>query len=531
MKNTNNHGTVEVAANRYSRRDFLRYASLGVGAALAGGCPLPPGEGTGEGGGEGGGEGTADKRPNVLFILVDQLRADVCGVYGGTTISTPNIDKLASQGALFSNALSTDPLCTPYRGMFLTGRYPTHTGIIINFLDINSKYTSIAHAFRDAGYDTGCIGKWHISAGSHRWVGVLAPDREAIVAYRQANPETEFVPPGDGRVGFDHWESYNFHTAFNNYWYYEDEPTKIFSQDFETDTQIDQAIAFMNRSLKSDRPFFLNVSSHPPHPPFNVAHTPDGYLAQIPLDISHPPNVPLDHPRRTNPLAIRTYYAMSKNTDDNVGRIMNYLDESGLADNTIVVFTSDHGEQHGSHGRTNKMVPYAESVNVPLIIRWPNGVPSGFVSDVLYTPMDHFPTLCGLCGIDSPSELDGEDLSKEVEGIDTIQREAVLMMNVTSDWNYLMTQTRWPEWRAVRTRQYTYIKWLSGEEELYDNIADRYQLNDLAAGNFDDVTLRQMRDLLAALSADAHDDFLPGNAYEDWYGNERNVVRTALGPV
>jgi arylsulfatase A-like enzyme len=172
--------------------------------------------------------------------------------------------------------------------------------------------------------------------------------------------------------------------------------------------------------------------------------------------------VPQDHPRRTDDLALRCYLAMCANADDNVGRILSCLDQSGRADDTIVVLTSDHGEQHGSHDRVNKMVPYAESVNIPLIVRWPGRIPEGGTSDALYVPMDHMATLCGLAGLDAPETSDGLDLSGAVLGGSGPTRDAALMMNYCSDWDFFQSGTRWPEWRGVRTRRHTYVRWLTG---------------------------------------------------------------------
>jgi arylsulfatase A-like enzyme len=251
----------------------------------------------------------------------------------------------------------------------------------------------------------------------------------------------------------------------------------------------------------------------------------------LPAELYHPPNVPDDHPRRLDELSIRCYLAMCRNMDDNVGRILDFLDVSGLADNTIVVFTSDHGEQHGSHGRINKMVPYAESLDIPMVVRWPRGIPAGAVCDELQTPMDHMATLCGLAGIDPPQTSDGLDLSETLVGGGSSGRDAVLISNYSSHWDFFQTGTRWPEWRGVRTRRHTYLRWLTGGEELYDNLEDPHQMNDLAAGRRDLPTLQRLRAELERLLADAHDEFLPGTAYADWFDDERNLIRTALGPV
>ncbi len=228
---------------------------------------------------------------------------------------------------------------------------------------------------------------------------------------------------------------------------------------------------------------------------------------------------------------MRCYLAMAKNFDDNLGRLLRFLDESRLAGNTILVFTSDHGEMHGSHGRTDKMVPYAEAVNIPLIIRWPGHIAAGTRTPTLATPMDHLPTLCALAGLPIPNGIDGLDLSREILGQGTVSRDTVLMMNYSSHWDYFQSGTSWPEWRGVKTQQYTYAKWLTGQEELYDNLADRYQMTNLVASPDHQDILRRLQSQLQELLAQADDRFLPGTAYADWFDDERNVIRTALGPV
>ncbi len=504
-----------------NRRQFLQAAGVGAASIVSLGPKCLSAQR----------QSTQRPRPNVLVIFDDQLRADACSIYGGKNIETPNIDLLAGQGVRFTNATSLCPLCTPFRGMLQTGRYPTHSGLVLNWVEANPNQRCIAHVFKDAGYHTGFIGKWHLSAGNLKKAGKYEPNQEAIQAYAKENPNTEFTPPGPSRLGYDHWEAFNFHATFHNWWFYRDAPQKIVMPGYETDGETDLAIKFMQKNKDSGKPFFLMMAPHPPHPPFGIPHVPEGYLERIPEQLHWSPNVPGNHPRRKNQLQARCYYAMAKNVDDNVGRIMKFLDSSGLADNTIVVFTADHGEQHGSHNRVNKMVPYAESVNIPLIIRWPDKVPAGTTSDELYSPMDHIATLCGMLGLRPADTSDGIDLSRAVLGKGKVNRDEALMMNYVSHWDYFQSGTSWPEWRGVRTKQYTYAKWLTGQEELYDNAGDPYQMNNLAEGQKDLPRLRKMRKALKDLLAQAHDDFLPGTRYADWYDDERNLIRTALGPV
>ena len=263
--------------------------------------------------------------PNGVFIMIDQFRADLMDAYGGNpNLTTPNLDRLASEGALFTNAVAAGPLCTPARGMFHTGLYPTHSGVVMNWVEVNPNQRTIAHIFRDAGYATGFIGKWHLAAGAyktsgkHLWGEHDSPEvrqanvralRERINDYRRQNPEPELVPPGPQRWGYDHWEAYNFHSSFNDYYFYRDLPERQTPEGFETDIIFGQAVSFIKSQQKSGRPFFLTLMPHPPHPPWEPESSPPGYLEKIPETLEWSPNVPEDHRFRGELLGVRCYYA------------------------------------------------------------------------------------------------------------------------------------------------------------------------------------------------------------------------------
>jgi arylsulfatase A-like enzyme len=145
--------------------------------------------------------------------------------------------------------------------------------------------------------------------------------------------------------------------------------------------------------------------------------------------------------------------------------------------------------------------------------------------------MDHLPTLCGLVGLAIPKEVDGIDLSRVLLGKEQNNRGEILIGSYTSNWDFLQTGTDWPEWRGVKTRQYTYCRWLAGGEELYDNLADPYQMTNLAANGAEPEILGRLRSRLTELLAAAHDDFRPGTGYGEWYTDLRELVKTGLGPV
>ena len=203
---------------------------------------------------------------------------------------------------------------------------------------------------------------------------------------------------------------------------------------------------------------------------------------------------------------------------------MKYLRESGLEENTIIVFTSDHGEMLGSQGRVFKMVPYAESVDVPLIFYWKDKFQAGSESNSLYTPIDHMPTLLSLADIEIPAFADGMDLSHIVEGKNGEDREEALMMLYSSHWDYFLTQSPWKEWRAVKTKKYTYVKWIDGAEELFHDIQDPYQMNNLARNDTFRNELVRLRSKLHHLLENSNDEFLPGNKYKHWVNDKRQVV-------
>lgn len=501
------------------RREFLK--SLAATAAAGGILGCAPG-----------GRSRAPGRPNIIFVFADQLRPDVLGPYGGTDIETPHIDALARQGMTFDNALSTCPLCTPYRGMLMTGRYPTHSGILLNRVDVSTRQNPrcLAQLFAAEGYDTGYLGKWHLSAGIQRINELLEGDAEAIEAHTQRNPDVEFTPPGPDRLGFRHWEAYNYHIDFRDYWFYRDEPQKITTGEYETEVLADQAIAYLEGRRADRRPFLLVVAPHPPHPPFAPSHVPPGYLERVPAQLGWNANVPA-HLADTLGLQVRCYLAMVKNLDDCIGRIVRHLDASGLSADTLLVVTSDHGEMHGSHGLTGKCYPYAESVNLPLVMRWPGTIPRGVRAAPLCTPLDFMPTLCSLAGIPLQNSIDGEDLSDVVLGGTGPARDAVLMMNYTSGYRSFKSGGKRPEWRGVRTDRHTYVKWLGGHEALFDNAVDPAQLRNLADDPAARAVLARLRARLEELLDAAHDEFLPGTAYAEWYETGRTLVKTALGPV
>lgn len=471
-------------------------------------------------------------RPNIIFFFADQLRNQSLSYNGEPNVSTPNIDMLASQGVTFDNAISTCPICGPYRGMLQTGRYPTNSGLLINWVDPDTSQTSLAEIFSQNGYNTGFIGKWHLCAGYLRRFGIeydkySTQHGEQMEGFDHPDNHSEFVPPGPYRMGYNFWAAYNFHTNFSeNCFYYRDTPEKKYFEPYETDGEVNVAIEFMEKNKNSEEPFMLMIAPHVPHNPWKPEDVPQKYIDQVNKELTTRKNVegpliPEEYLEEWDP---RVYYAMIKNIDYNVGRLMQYLEQSGLQDNTIFVFTSDHGEMLGSHGRSYKMVPYAESVNVPLIFYWKDKFQAGSVSNSIYTPIDHMPTLLSLANIEVPPFADGMDLSHILEGNKGKDREEALMMLYSSHWDYCLSQAPWREWRAVKTKKYTYVRWIDGSEELYNDMNDPYQMVNLARNDTFRNELAAFRNKLHYLLERSNDEFLPGNQYREWYNDKRQVV-------
>ncbi len=448
-------------------------------------------------------------QPNIVFLFADQLRALELPLYGGTQIETPNIDRLARQGVSFTNAISTCPVCTPFRSMLLTGRHPQTTGHIVNFMRTRHDEISIADAFANAGYRSAWVGKWHLHTGSFPQID--GPD---------------YVPEGRDRLGFHHWRGYNFHTNYFNGsvnlddWHWQQ------WDGYETEALNRYAFEFMDQV--GDDPFLLFLSPHQPHyTPFDWA--PEAYYERVPEKPEFPANVP-DELKEGIRGHYRHYLAMTLAVDAMLGELMAYLDRTGKAENTLLVFSSDHGTQMGGHGDPiafGKKQPYEESILIPFIARLPGVFEGGSRCDSLIAPVDIFPSLCSLCGVPIPRTVEGRDLTKEWCGAGAGQ-DAVLLMNFTNSYDY---PTDGKEWRGVRTRTHTYARWLDGKVVLYDLESDPEQLHNLA----DDPSHQELRESLEATlqerMAAIGDKLVPCSSYANWFDEQRRVVRNAHGSL
>ncbi len=465
-------------------------------------------------------------RPNLVYVFADQLRYHSCGYAGDEYARTPNIDRLAAQGCNVHQAVSSTPVCAPHRASLLTGKYQSSTGMVINELRLSPEHECFGHVLARGGYRTAYLGKWHL------WANELG---------HHELTRNGFVPPGRYRMGFDeYWAAYNFNHTYYNAPYFRDDANRQIYKKYEPDSQTDLAIMYLRARRNDAKPFALFLSWGPPHDPWDANNVPPDY-AELFRNVTLPrrPNysevsdpyadawarLPENYPQMVDSFQ-RAYYAQSANIDWNLGRIMKALEEQGLADNTILVFTSDHGEMFGSHGRRAKYIFYEEAARVPFLVRWPGRIPAKSVSDVLLGTPDIMPTMLSMMGLPVPRAVEGTDLSRHVLGQGGSGPEVAHMqgMGTTAAWQ------DGTEWRGLRDHEYTYaIYRRDGSELLFHNRRDPYQLRNLASEKSAATTLRDYRERSERWRKERNDTFESCTWYRDHWTRDRNIIMTAGG--
>lgn len=437
--------------------------------------------------------------PNIVFVFADQLRECSLGYMNEEQVITPNFDKFARETSYFKTSVSPFPVCTPYRGSLLTGRAPTSTGLILNDIALSTDEVTIAHACKDAGYETAYIGKWHLDGS----------DRKA------------WVPPGPRRQGFDYWAAANFDHNYDHSIYFEDTDKPKVWEGYDAEAQTTRVIDYL-RKRDVSKPVCLFLSWGPPHHPYRTV--PGEYLDMYdPEKISGRPNCP-DVPRRD----LWGYYAQITFLDDQFGRLVESLDDLGMKENTILAFSSDHGDMHGSHGVYKKQWPWDECIKVPFFLRYPRVIEPGTIFTFPISGIDVMPTLLGLAGLDIPATVEGIDLSPYIRNERDDPPKSVLFMNPCSfeigdprgSDQYPTYQGKKMQYRGVRTERYTYVKTIEGPWLLYDNLVDPFQLNNL----IDNPDMRETREELEAMLVEhmnrIGDEILPNEAYYEKFDLE-----------
>ncbi|WP_345686280.1 sulfatase [Novipirellula caenicola] len=444
--------------------------------------------------------GSADEtRPNVLFIISDDLNNSI-GCYDHELVQTPNIDRLARRGVRFERAYCQYPLCGPSRNSMLTGLYPNSTGIHQNsqiFRQTIPSHHSLSQAFRLDGYFAARVGKlYHYNVPKS--VGTNGHDDPG-------SWELELNPAGCDRLLE---EPDIFSLRKNSFggtlsWYASPRGDQL-----HTDGMLaDDACWVLERCAKRrDRPFFLALGFYRPHTPY-VAPKPyfEKYdLSQMPLvanveeDVKDLPKAALgshkkDHELLSDPLrqqAIQAYFASITFMDAQVGRVLDQLESLGLDDNTIIVFTSDHGYHLGEHGLWQKMSLFEESSRVPMIVAAP-GMAQGKVAETPVGLIDLYPTLSELCGVKSPANLQGQSLVPILKDPAQTGRGWALTQVMRGGKKGFFGYTlRTPRWR--------YTEWDEGKagSELYDHEADPTEQNNLANSPSHAATVKELSAML-----------------------------------
>ncbi len=455
-------------------------------------------------------------RPNILFVMADDHTRAAASCYGSKTIQTPNIDRIAQQGMKFNHMMVTNALCAPSRAVLLTGKYNHCNGYLHNGQKFDGSQQTFPKLLRKAGYETAIVGKWHLQTEPTGFDHYL-------------------VMPGHGRYtncplkekGKPWMDGYRGGTPYEGYL---------------TDIITDQSIAWLEER-SSDKPFCLMVHHKAPHGPHEPAPRHKDLFADD--VIPEPPTLLDDYQGRApstiedtlifSRMAICHYnkykeavekYAGSRKKatrhlyqnymkgylrlvaalDENVGRLLDYLDKTGLRENTVVIYTSDNGFFNGEHGFFNKMWMYEESLHVPMLVRYPDTVVPGAENGHLVSMLDLAPTFLELAGATVPHDMQGTSILPLLKGETPPWRDAV--------YYHYYAQFETPEQYGVRTQTHKLVHYPESEQgppwELFDLVNDPQEMTNLADDPAYASLLREMKARLRQLRLDVKETLVAG---------------------
>ncbi len=438
---------------------------------------------------------------NILFLMADQHRPHALGVDGDTVARTPNLDKLAQSGTRFDHAYCASPVCVPSRASILTGLAAHNHGAYNNALPWPFEHKTIAHHLGRAGYMTGLIGKMHfVDAQTHGfdyhldfndWFQYLGPKTKLFA------DELGKRNSGSGNPQIDDlWRD------FDDPWIGVREPdgreglvaldrvSKLAERDHFESFVTRESIRFL-KNHGTRQPFFLMASYLKPHDPFMPAERfakmfrPEDMripatwgkvdVATVPKEIRDSIARHAATPELRDPVNVKKhiayYYANLAQMDDNIGAMLNALRELNLENDTIVVYTTDHGEMLGAHGLWQKMVFYEPSVGIPLIFRVPGVTRPGARSQTPVNSSGLMPTLLELCGLPTPSGLDGESMTADLREPDRARAKTVY-----SEYALGSPHAK----SMIREGDFKYVSYVGDMPELYDLRHDPDEMKNLA---------------------------------------------------
>ena len=412
--------------------------------------------------------GSMAERPNLLIVHTDQQSSWTLGAYGGELVGTPHIDRIGAEGAVFDSFFTNSALCTPSRGCMLTGRYPNCHGAWENNLQLNDDEVTLAEVLASAGYETGYAGKWHL--GGEPRPGWMTPERSRGFA------DTEWM------FNRGHWQSVIPTDG--------DKPDLTYELgkgQYTTDWLGDRALEFLRRPRSG--PFFYMVSFPDPHTPFEV-HQPYASMydpADMPIPASFGQGDLPSWAEEVRQMCLSqaakngmepeawlrrrkaAYCGEVKCIDDNVGRMLGCLEEMGILDETVVVFTTDHGEYMGEHGIYYKNYVYETAYRIPLLIRLPGRIAAPARVGGFVTTVDFQQTILSLLGVAPSGREQGRDATVLLDGGDDGWRDEALFHHNRFDF------------AGVFTPQYELGLARCGEHVLFDRVNDPEQLTNLIA--------------------------------------------------
>ncbi len=449
------------------------------------------------------GNAMATEKPNIVYVFPDQMRNHAMQFWNekpynrhvnftADPVRTPNLNAFASEAVVLSSAYSNCPLSSPHRGMMLTGMFPDGSGVTLNcnntrpHSSLRQDAVTISDVLSANGYDCAYIGKLHVdypTKNNPQNPGTYVENR---------NPVWDAYTPAERRHGFRYWYSYGTFDVHKQPHYWDSNGDRHEIREWSPKHEADKAIEFIQNDRDKSKPFFLMVSMNPPHHPYSsledVEEEDFNLYKDIPLnELLIRPNVnsKLTEKHKSAPY----YFAAVTGVDRQFGRILQALKDAGLDKNTIVVFTSDHGETLTSHVEDPKNSPYAESLNVPFLIRYP-GTLKPKVSNLMLGTPDIMPTLLSLAGLENkiPASVQGYNLAgflKSEKNIRKAPKGVLYIRNVDGEKNAEgKVISYFPVARGIKTERYTLAITIDRKKNLkevllFDDKKDPYQMNSL----------------------------------------------------
>ncbi len=470
----------------------------------------------------------AATRPNILFMMTDDHAAHAISCYGSKVNQTPNMDRIAKEGMRMDRVFATNSICTPSRATILTGKYSHLNGVPV-FNRFDETQPTVAKMLRSAGYYTAMVGKWHL---------------------------------GSNPTGFDYWNILPGQGVYNNPTFYDKDGSEVirgYATDIITDITLDTL-----KNRPKDKPFFMMSHHKAPHrewtpdekhrkmfenrvipEPFNLRDDYAGRtdalreqkqsvfrdLTRFDLKIPPPPGLTPQQIREWNSIKptevettidgvrklltgpeldawkyqryLRDYLACVQSVDDNIGRVLDWLDNNGLAENTVVIYTSDQGFFLGEHNMYDKRFMYEESLRMPFLVRWPNGIRPGSVSADIGINCDFAPTFLDLAGQPVPADMQGRSFLPIWKGKTPKNWRKSMYYRYYHDPGDHNTRAHY----GVRTATHKLIYfWKKDQWECYDLVADPHEMNNIYNDPKSQKLVANLKQELSRLRKELKDD-------------------------